>query len=388
METFVILRRSGVGRREGPRRRGRAVHGGHARDERPGQLAAQLRAGRTGRPSRHRLRSDASKYRATGRPGARWGRITARLRPHDLWLLPGAVVLADQVTKAVQPPGSFAVNTGGAAVIPGTIGDALWQSPTFGAVTDTVDAALLVIALLYSRQLPGRCRTGALIAIAGGLSNLADRLGATSLAHSALPRGSIDWIALWPGVKTNLADLGIAAGLLVAGSALLPLAVRAVRRAPATRPPPPRGRGDRCPDRGRRLVRHLAGQPAGNRRTPRTRPTANTTLHRRELGQHRRMDLPRLRSTPVARRRCSNRQSGQPSARTPIPIARGDVRSGPSTANRVRARSTRTGAVMASVPTSPAIMTTSTVRSPHRGDPDGLPASVSGDQAGRPNRAE
>jgi hypothetical protein len=185
METFVILRRSGVGRREGPRRRGRAVHGGHARDERPGQLATQLRAGRTGRPSRHRLRSDASKYRATGRPGARWGRITARLRPHDLWLLPGADVLADQVTKAVQPPGSFAVNTGGAAVIPGTIGDALWQSPTFGAVTDTVDAALLVIAL-------------------------------------------------WPGVKTNLADLGIAAGLLVAGSALLPLAVRAVRRAPAT----------------------------------------------------------------------------------------------------------------------------------------------------------
>lgn len=171
-----------------------------------------------------------TEHRAIDEPRSAAARVATHARTPGLWVAPVAVLLADQLTKAIQPAGTFAVNTGGAAVIPGTIGDALWQSHTFGAVTDTVDAMLLVIALHYSRRLPGRYRLGALVSIAGAFSNLADRLGTASLAHSALPRGAIDWIPLWAGVRANLADFCIAAGLLLASSALVLHAARAARR--------------------------------------------------------------------------------------------------------------------------------------------------------------
>ncbi len=128
-----------------------------------------------------------------------------------------AVVLADQASKAAQPPGTFIVNTGGAAILPAALGDALWKSPTLGAVCDTVDAVLLLGAMSLSRKLRTiRHRIAATAVLAGLLSNLADRLGASSLFHVGLPRGSIDWIPvpLWPTARTNLADVVIALGAL------------------------------------------------------------------------------------------------------------------------------------------------------------------------------
>ena len=57
----------------------------------------------------------------------------------------------------------------------------------------------------------GHCRP-----LRSRLSNLADRLGASSLFHAGLPRGSIDWIPVprWPTARTNLADVAIALGAL------------------------------------------------------------------------------------------------------------------------------------------------------------------------------
>jgi hypothetical protein len=130
------------------------------------------------------------------------------------------VVLLDQATKAVQPTGAFIVNTGGAAILPSALGDALWKSPTLGAACDTLDSVLLAVALQFTRGLrTTRSRVGAIAVLAGLLSNLADRLGASSLFHAGLPRGSIDWIPvpLWPAARTNLADVAIALGALVLG---------------------------------------------------------------------------------------------------------------------------------------------------------------------------
>jgi hypothetical protein len=158
--------------------------------------------------------------------------LRRNLRQHGEAALCLAVLLADQASKAVQPPGAFVVNTGGAAILPAAVGDALWKSPTLGATCDRVDLALLLGALILTRKLPNsRRRAAGIAALAGLLSNLADRLGASSLFHAGLPRGSIDWIPvpLWPTARTNLADIVIALAALAFAYQPARRAIQAVR---------------------------------------------------------------------------------------------------------------------------------------------------------------
>ena len=128
-----------------------------------------------------------------------------------------AVLLVDQVSKAIRPAGTFTVNAGGAAILPSFLGDALWRSPTIGAACDTVDTVLLLAALGRVRRLTNTWqRTAATAVLAGLLSNLVDRLGGSSVFHAGLPRGSIDWIPVpaWPTARANIADVIIALGVL------------------------------------------------------------------------------------------------------------------------------------------------------------------------------
>jgi hypothetical protein len=121
----------------------------------------------------------------------------------------------DQPTKAVQPTAALIVNAGRSVFVPDTVSDFLWNSQSHGALTDTVDTALLLAALMLARRLSNRAwRVGATMAFTGLLSNVADRLGAASLTHPSLPRGAIDWIPLGKYV-TNLADIFIALGVLI-----------------------------------------------------------------------------------------------------------------------------------------------------------------------------
>ena len=125
-----------------------------------------------------------------------------------------AIPLVDQASKATQPAGKFTVNTGGPAIL---LGDTLWKSPTLGAACDSIDAVLLIAALIAVRTVTNTSERVAVTAVlAGLLSNLGDRLGASSLFHAGLPRGSIDWIPVpaWPSAKTNIADIVIALGIL------------------------------------------------------------------------------------------------------------------------------------------------------------------------------
>jgi lipoprotein signal peptidase len=127
------------------------------------------------------------------------------------------IVFVDQATKAARPAGTFVVNTGGVAVLPAPLDSMLWKSQTFGAVCDTADTVLLLIGLRVARRLTHRSqRAAATGVLAGLLSNLLDRLGASSLFHVGLPRGCIDWIAIpaWPTARSNIADIVIAAGVL------------------------------------------------------------------------------------------------------------------------------------------------------------------------------
>jgi hypothetical protein len=137
-------------------------------------------------------------------------------RGRRITLLCLAIVLADQASKAVQPAGTFVVNTGGPAVLPSALSDALWRSQTFGAACDSIDTVVLMAALAAVRTVTDTGHRVAVTAVlAGLLSNLVDRLGASSLFHAGLPRGCIDWIPLpaWPSSKTNIADIVIAVGV-------------------------------------------------------------------------------------------------------------------------------------------------------------------------------
>jgi lipoprotein signal peptidase len=154
------------------------------------------------------------------------------VREHLTPLLGLGVLLADQVTKAVQPAGNLVVNTGAAGLLSSDLGDALWNSPTIGAACDTLDAVLLLVALAFARTLRSICnRMAATAVVAGLMSNLADRLGTSSLFHTDLPRGSIDWIQvpMWPTARSNVADVVIALGALVLAFQILRIAASAVR---------------------------------------------------------------------------------------------------------------------------------------------------------------
>ena len=147
------------------------------------------------------------------RPAA--GPLTGRGQRISLLCL--AILLVDQTSKAIRPAGTFVINTGGPAILPSALGDALWSSDTFGAACDSIDTVLLVAALGVVRKVTnGGRRVAATAVLAGLLSNLVDRLGAASLFHGGLPRGCIDWISMpaWPSAKTNIADIVIALGML------------------------------------------------------------------------------------------------------------------------------------------------------------------------------
>ena len=164
------------------------------------------------------LRLEGAPAAATNGPvhaGPTGGRFLARGRRISLLCL--AVVLADQASKAVQPAGTFAVNTGGPAVLSSALGDALWRSQTVGAACDSVGAVVLMAALGAVRTVTNTGHRVAVTAVlAGLLSNLVDRLGASSVFHAGLPRGCIDWISVpgWPSAKTNIADIVIALGVI------------------------------------------------------------------------------------------------------------------------------------------------------------------------------
>jgi lipoprotein signal peptidase len=153
---------------------------------------------------------------------------------HDRWtpLMCLAIVLVDQATKALQPGGTFVLNTGGMALLPAPLESMLWKSHTVGAVCDTADTVLLLIGLRLARRLRHRSqRVAAMGVLAGLLSNLLDRLGASSLFHVGLPRGCIDWIAIpaWPAARSNIADVVVAAGVLAFTGGALRHAIRALR---------------------------------------------------------------------------------------------------------------------------------------------------------------
>jgi signal peptidase (SPase) II len=159
--------------------------------------------------------------------------IAARATPQSRLAMCLAVVLVDQASKAVQPSGGFVVNTGSAALLPPAVGDALWNSPTMGAACDTVDTVVLLVALSLARRCASAVnRAAALAVVAGLLSNLVDRLGASSLFHAGLPRGSIDWIPvpLWASARTNVADVAIGLGVLVIGTTGVRHAAAAINR--------------------------------------------------------------------------------------------------------------------------------------------------------------
>jgi hypothetical protein len=164
----------------------------------------------------------------TSLPGVRRDAVRQHLTP----MLLSGVLLADQVTKAVQPAGGFVVNTGALGLLPADLGDALWNSPTIGAACDALDAVLLLVAFAFAGTLRSIWNRIAATAVVGGLmSNLADRLGTSSLFHTDLPRGSIDWIQvpMWPAARSNVADVVIAVGALVLGFQVLRIAASAVR---------------------------------------------------------------------------------------------------------------------------------------------------------------
>jgi Signal peptidase (SPase) II len=165
--------------------------------------------------------------------------ITRRQRISLLCL---AIPLMDQASKAVQPAGTFTVNTGGPAILPSALGDALWKSQTLGAACDSIDTVLLIAALGAVRMVTNTGQRVAVTAVlAGLLSNLVDRLGASSLFHAGLPRGSIDWITVpaWPSAKTNIADIVITLGTLAliyhAGHRMLRASRALARLVPASR---------------------------------------------------------------------------------------------------------------------------------------------------------
>jgi hypothetical protein len=169
----------------------------------------------TAQPPLHPDRAPAG---ATGERLHAWppaGFLTAR--GHRVSLLCLTVLLGDQASKAMQPAGTFTVNIGGPAILPSALGDTLWRSQTFGAACDSIDAVLLMAALGAASRATNTARRLAVTAVlAGLLSNLLDRLGASSLFHAGLPRGCIDWIPVpaWPSAKTNIADIFIALGIL------------------------------------------------------------------------------------------------------------------------------------------------------------------------------
>jgi hypothetical protein len=143
-----------------------------------------------------------------------------------------AIVVVDQASKAVRMGGTFVVNTGGPGILPASLGSLLWKSQTFGAVCDTADTALLLVGLHVAHRLTDtNQRLAAMCVLAGLLSNLLDRLGASSLFHVGLPRGSIDWIPVpgWPAARSNIADIVIAVGVLAFTYRPLRHAIRALR---------------------------------------------------------------------------------------------------------------------------------------------------------------
>jgi lipoprotein signal peptidase len=153
-----------------------------------------------------------------------------------------AVVLVDQITKAVRPAGTFVVNTGAPAFLPAALGDALWGDPARAKACDAVDTALLIAILHRARRLGTVVSRGAAaVVLVGLMSNLVDRLGTTAVFHPGLARGAVDWIPVpgCPPARTNVADLAIAVGVVALGHCALRSAWLSARRAAVGGPQSP-----------------------------------------------------------------------------------------------------------------------------------------------------
>jgi lipoprotein signal peptidase len=148
---------------------------------------------------------------------------TPRRHPARRQLIPlaliGSVVIAvDQVGKALAWRGDpdALVNHGGFFFLGQTI-RGWFAHPLIGSVADCVAWILLAIAVWwFQRKRRDRLvLIGAALVMAGFASNLTDRLGLHRLTAPGSTRGVVDFIPTGGTSRSNLADLAIAAGVVL-----------------------------------------------------------------------------------------------------------------------------------------------------------------------------
>lgn len=163
----------------------------------------------------HGFRPEA--HHALTRVEADW-RPRKRIRFDPMWLCALGVPAADQALKALARGGA----AHGAALIPGLLSLTFTRNggsfpemlPGAGLVLTGAPALVLLgvglwlVRSLARSRLSGASLIGALLLLAGGLSNGLDRL---------LSGGVIDCLAVPPGIVFNLADVAITAGLILLG---------------------------------------------------------------------------------------------------------------------------------------------------------------------------
>lgn len=137
-----------------------------------------------------------------------------------------AVVVVDQAVKwwAWRHIDGVLINSGGYILL-GTRVRSWFAAPVGGAVADVLGAALVVGAVLWlvHRPRPGGVLLGGGLVTGGWLSNILDRLGVHNWTAPGSARGVVDFIPDGSPGRSNLADVAIAAGVVL-------LAVSLVRR--------------------------------------------------------------------------------------------------------------------------------------------------------------
>ena len=134
-----------------------------------------------------------------------------------------AVVVVDQATKwwAWRHSATVTINPGGDELVGNLIGS-WFRSSTGGAVLDVVDTAVLAAAMAWilRRRRPAPVLFGATLALAGWVSNLADRLGLHYWTAPGSVRGAVDFLRAGPGSVYNGADVAIIVGTAGLGISL------------------------------------------------------------------------------------------------------------------------------------------------------------------------
>lgn len=156
------------------------------------------------------------------------------------WQLAGvisAVVVVDQVVKwwAWRHIDGVLINSGGYILLgPGI--RSWFAGPIGGAIADVIGATLVMTAVLWlsHRRRPAGVLLGGGLISAGWLSNILDRLGLHNWTAPGSARGVVDFIPDGTPGRSNLADAGIALGVLLLVASL----VRSRLHGPSFRPPP------------------------------------------------------------------------------------------------------------------------------------------------------